>query len=58
VVHELRENCLAKVHPSLSEIDTAWPPAVSQSHSRSEKVQIEKFQNSTQLSPYQDVGEN
>ena len=25
VVHELRENCLAKVHPSLSAIDTAWP---------------------------------
>ena len=25
VLHELRENCLAKVHPSLSKIDTAWP---------------------------------
>jgi hypothetical protein len=24
VVHELRENCLAKVHPSLSAIDADW----------------------------------
>jgi hypothetical protein len=41
MLHELRENGLAKVHPSLSAIDNG-PNTVLQALAPSEKVEIEK----------------
>jgi hypothetical protein len=43
MLHELRENRLTSVHPSLSATDDARP-AVFGSHFSPEKVQIEKSQ--------------
>jgi hypothetical protein len=44
MLHQLRENGLACVHPSLSATDAAGPAALG-SHFSPEKVQIEKSQN-------------
>jgi hypothetical protein len=43
MLHELRKNRLADIHPSLSAIDAVGPAAFG-SHFSPEKVQIEKSQ--------------
>jgi hypothetical protein len=46
MLHELRKNRLAEVHPSLSEIDAARSGRRG-SHFSPEKVQIEKSQKTS-----------
>jgi len=47
MLHELRENSLAKVHSSLSAIATEAPKSILQALALQKKVEIEKSQNPT-----------